>query len=163
MNSTTSRYLKALPALLFLTVLDLGTKHWITTKLSRGQSMEVIPGFFHLTLVHNTGAAFGIGTKWSMPFFVVTSLIALAVVGYLFIRLTPKEKYSFFGLILIMSGAIGNLVDRIRLGYVVDFLDIFIGKYHWPAFNVADSAITVGAICYAIDLVWPKKENITES
>jgi signal peptidase II len=124
-----------------------------------GPSIPIIPGFFQLTLVHNTGAAFGVGNRWSTTFFVLTSLAALGVIIYLFVRLKPSERFSKRGLILIMSGAIGILVDRIRFGYVVDFLDAYVGKLHWPAFNVADAAITVGAVLYAIDLLWPSKER----
>lgn len=143
--------------LVVLTIGDLWSKHWMSGFLALGESKSVIPGFFQLTLVHNTGAAFGIGAKWSTPFFVVSSLIAMAVVSYIFFRLKPGEELSRWGLVLIMSGALGNLIDRLRFGYVVDFLDVFVGKYHWPAFNVADSAITVGAVLFAIDLIWPPK------
>jgi signal peptidase II len=121
--------------------------------------VTVIPDLFQLTLVHNTGAAFGVGRAWSIPFFVIASLVALGVVGYLFHRLDESEKGSLWGLVLILSGAVGNLVDRIRFGYVVDFLDLFVGTRHWPAFNVADAAITVGAILFALDLLRSKKKE----
>jgi signal peptidase II len=148
-----NRYRKFAPYLALFVVLDLASKHWASASLPFGRPIPVIPGFFQLTLVHNTGAAFGVGRAWSMPFFVVASLVALGVVGYLFHRLDSSEKGSLWGLVLILSGAIGNLVDRIRFGYVVDFLDVFVGAYHWPAFNVADAAITMGAGLFALDLL----------
>lgn len=152
------RYRTFAPWLILFVALDLVSKHWISASLTFREPVSVISGFFHLTLVHNTGAAFGVGRQWSVPFFIVTSLIALAVVGYLFHRLDASEKFSLWGLVLILSGAIGNLVDRIRLGYVVDFFDVFVGKHHWPAFNVADAWIVIGAVLFSIDLLWGKKK-----
>ncbi len=154
-----SRYRQYTPYLVLFVLLDLASKHWASSVLPMGRPVPVIPGFFQLTLVHNTGAAFGVGHHWSIPVFVIASVVALGVVGYLFHRLDPSEKFSLWGLVLILSGAIGNLVDRIRLGYVVDFFDVFVGKHHWPAFNVADSAITVGALLFALDLLRGKKET----
>ena len=153
-----NRYRKFAPFLIFFLALDLASKQWASVSLPFGKPVPLIPGLFQLTLVHNTGAAFGVGRSWSIPFFVVASLIALGVVGYLFHRLDPSEKFSLWGLVLILSGAVGNFVDRIRLGYVVDFLDFFVGKHHWPAFNVADAAITAGAALFALDLLKGKKK-----
>lgn len=119
----------------------------------------VIPKFFQLTLVHNTGAAFGIGHRWSLPFFIIVSLIALGVIAYLFHKLGPSERLSMWALTFIAAGAVGNLVDRLRFGYVVDFFDVYVGRHHWPAFNVADSVITVGAILFGIDLLRSKKKG----
>jgi signal peptidase II len=152
-----SRYRKFAPFFVFFVVLDLASKYWASSSLPFGKPIPLIPGLFQFTLVHNTGAAFSIGRNWSVPFFVVASLVALGVVGYLFHRLDPSEKFSLWGLVLILAGAVGNLVDRVRLGHVVDFFDLFVGKYHWPAFNLADAWITVGAILFALDLVLKKK------
>ena len=114
-----------------------------------------------MTLVHNTGAAFGLGAKWSMSFFVVTSILAIGLVVYLLVRLKPEERIPRWALILILSGAIGNLIDRIRQGYVVDFLDFYFKTHHWPAFNVADSCITVGAALFFLDLLMKPKPGRT--
>ncbi len=154
------RYLKFTPILLLLIAIDLVSKELISASLSRGaDSVPLIPGFFQLTLVHNTGAAFGIGHRWSLIFFVVISFVALGVIGYLFHRLKEHELLPMWALVLIMSGAVGNLVDRLRFGYVVDFFDAYVGRHHWPAFNVADAAITIGAVLFALDMILPKKKG----
>ena len=104
--------------------------------------MPLIKGIFHLTLIHNRGAAFGI-LKNHTPLFIFISILAVILI-YFAIQNNKSQKYSFYNisLALILSGALGNLIDRLRLGYVIDFLDFRI----WPVFNVADSAITIGAI-----------------
>jgi signal peptidase II len=135
----------------------------VTKQFVRGESKTIVENFFDLTLVYNTGAAFGLGAKWSMGVFVTTSVIAIALVVYLLVRLRPEEKMGMWALTLILSGAIGNLTDRIRLGYVVDFLDFYVGKSHWPAFNVADSCITVGAALYFLDILSTQRGTKTTS
>jgi len=104
--------------------------------------VPLIKGIFHLTLIHNRGAAFGI-LKNHTPLFIFISILAVILI-YFAIQNNKSQKYSFYNisLALILSGALGNLIDRLRLGYVIDFLDFRI----WPVFNVADSAITIGAI-----------------
>ena len=104
--------------------------------------MPLIKGVFHLTLIHNRGAAFGI-LKNQTPFFIFVSILAVILI-YSALRNNKNKKYSFHNvsLVLILAGALGNLIDRLRFGYVIDFLDLRI----WPVFNVADSAITIGAI-----------------
>ncbi len=138
-------------ALFFIIVLvimgvDQFTKSLIIKHFSLNQSQEVIPGFFNLTYVRNTGAAFGVFAgheRWRHFFFLCIGGIALFFLFYYFLK-NNKNKWVLFGTSLVFSGALGNLIDRLRFGYVIDFLDFYIGKYHWPAFNVADSAITVG-------------------
>jgi len=122
--------------------LDQLTKFIITKNLSLNQSIPIIKGIFHLTLVHNRGAAFGI-LKNQIPLFIFTSLFATVLI-YFNLKDTRFKKSLIYkiSLSLILAGALGNLIDRLFLGYVVDFLDFRI----WPVFNVADSAITVGAI-----------------
>ena len=142
-----------LQVVLVLTALDAVTKWWVESDFIRGQSKAIVPGFLNFTLVYNRGAAFGQGRQLPMVFFIVVSAIALGVVGYLYRRLKPEEGCSRWGLALIFSGAVGNLIDRIRLGYVIDFVDLYVGRYHWPAFNVADACITVGAVLFALDLI----------
>jgi signal peptidase II len=121
------------------------------------QKVEVIHGFFNLVHVRNTGGAFGIfgGEKGGLGslLFVVISLIAIGSILFLFIRLREDEKRLSLSLSLVLSGAIGNLIDRLRLGEVVDFLDFYLFSYHWPAFNIADSAICLGIGLMALELL----------
>ncbi len=127
---------------------DQLTKLWImATFLPHGQE-EIIPGFFNLVYVTNTGAAFGFlaGSKsWlRQVFFVAVAVVALVVIFFAYGHLKRQGKIFVYGLGLIAGGAVGNLIDRLRFGSVVDFLDFYLGSYHWPAFNVADSAISIG-------------------
>jgi signal peptidase II len=134
--------------------LDLVTKLWVLQTMPVGSQIPLVPGFFNLVHVHNRGAAFsllnGISTGFTRPFFILTTGLVLGVVGYLWWRLPKANWAAALGYSLIMAGAVGNLIDRIRLGEVVDFLDFYWGRYHWPAFNVADSLVCVGAAI----LVW---------
>ncbi len=126
---------------LSVVALDQITKNFIINYLSLSDSVEVFP-FLHIINIRNTGAAFGSFKGLGSGFFIVVSLVAILFV----INLLRKRMYNFFGLSLVLGGAIGNLIDRIRYGKVVDFVDFNIGSFHWPAFNVADSALTVGII-----------------
>ena len=131
--------------------LDQATKYWISQSLAPGASVPVAP-FFNLVLTYNTGAAFSFLSRasgWQRELFIVIAALASFFIIY-FIRRYHRQKLFSFGLSLILGGALGNLWDRIMLGHVVDFLDFYIQAYHWPAFNVADSAITCGAAL----LIW---------
>ncbi|MDD4953789.1 MAG: signal peptidase II [Candidatus Omnitrophica bacterium] len=126
--------------IIFVLLLDQLTKFLISKILSYGQSLPVIGGVFHLTLLGNRGAAFGI-LKNQTPFFIFASLLAISLI-YFELR-KKKHNISYeIALGLICSGTLGNLIDRIRFGYVIDFLDFRI----WPVFNIADSAISIGAV-----------------
>jgi signal peptidase II len=129
-------------------IVDQVTKLWIMTVFALHEQLTVIPGFFNLVYVTNTGAAFGFlaGDKtWLRQFFFVTvSIIALVVIALAYNHLKKQSRIFVYSLGLIAGGAVGNLIDRLRFGSVVDFLDFYLGSYHWPAFNAADSAITVG-------------------
>lgn len=128
-------------------ILDQITKIAATANLQMYQPIEIIP-FFNLTLAHNTGAAFSFladAGGWQRWFF---AILATGVSIFLFFwikKLKPEEKILAITLSLILGGAVGNLIDRVRFGYVVDFLDVYVGDAHWPAFNIADSAIFIGA------------------
>lgn len=131
-----------------IVLLDQMTKAWIQKTMLLHQSVPVIPDLFNLTYIRNPGAAFGLfasgGGSLRTAFFIAVSVIALVVLSLLYTK-APRETWLLrFSLSLVMGGAIGNLIDRIRLGEVVDFLDFYLGSYHWPAFNVADSCITIG-------------------
>lgn len=129
-------------------VLDQWTKWLVEVHLPHSVSHPVVPGLFNLTHVKNTGVAFGLfashgadGGAWLL---VAMGLVALAAV-FLYFRLAPaRNRLLLSSLALIVGGAVGNLLDRLASGAVTDFLDVYVGTYHWPAFNVADSAITVG-------------------
>ena len=136
---------------------DQWTKALVQQKLPLYQRVEVIQGFFALTHVRNTGGAFGIfgGEKGGVGsmLFVVVSLLAIGAIIFLFIRIREDEKTLALSFSLVLSGAIGNLIDRLRYGEVVDFLDFHLSTYHWPAFNVADSAICIGIGLMALELL----------
>jgi signal peptidase II len=138
-----------IPLLVAGLALDLASKLLVLHYLPLGAQVPVINGFFNLVHVHNKGAAFGMMAGWSVDFarwfFVGTTTLVLAVVGYLWWRLPEDSWQAGLGYSLIMVGALGNLLDRVRLGEVVDFLDVYWGRYHWPAFNVADSLVCLGA------------------
>jgi signal peptidase II len=138
-------------------LLDQWTKYMIVQKLPLYQRVEVIQGFFNIVHVRNTGGAFGIfgGEKGGLGslLFVVASLIAIGAIVLLFIRIRKEEKALAVSFSLILSGAIGNLIDRFRYGEVIDFLDFHLSSYHWPAFNVADSAICIGIGLMALELL----------
>jgi signal peptidase II len=134
--------------------LDQLTKILVMLKLPLGSQMPLIPGLLNLVHVRNKGAAFGLlsglSTEFAWLFFVATTGVALVVLGYLLWRLPDDHWPAALGYSLILTGALGNLIDRVRLGEVVDFIDVYWRRYHWPAFNVADSLVCVGAAV----LVW---------
>ena len=132
-------------------VLDQLTKYWVNQSLAPGESVPVTP-FFNLVLTYNTGAAFSFLSRasgWQRGFFILIAVLASLLIIYLIRRFHLQKRFSI-GLSLILGGALGNLWDRIVLGHVVDFLDFYLQAYHWPAFNVADSAITCGVAL----LIW---------
>ena len=145
--------------IVFLVVisLDQSTKLMIQQTLPLHKQVEVLPGFFNLIHVRNTGGAFGIFGGEKDPvgsaLFVAASLVAVGILVILFLRVKDHEKSLSFSLSLLLSGAIGNLIDRIAYGEVIDFLDFYVSSYHWPAFNIADSAISVGIGLMALELL----------
>jgi len=155
-----NKYLKLSAIAGFVIIFDQITKAVIQNTLTIYHSIIVIPGFFNITHIHNPGGAFGFMANKSPCLrnllFILLSSLAICLIFY-FYKKTP-QKYSLLSacFALILGGALGNLIDRIRFGKVVDFLDFYIGNYHWPAFNVADSAITVGITIYVFHLVFKK-------
>jgi signal peptidase II len=145
-----------LPALAVL-VLDQVSKQLVLKTIPVHQGLDVIDGFFSLLHVRNRGMAFGFMNRpgFEMGFYLLTVVTFLAVLFlvFWFIRLRVEERKMTLSLSLIAGGALGNLLDRVRLGEVIDFLDFYIGSLHWPAFNVADSAITVGTLWLALQLL----------
>ncbi|MBI3535429.1 MAG: signal peptidase II [Deltaproteobacteria bacterium] len=145
-------------------ILDQYTKSLIQAHFYYGESVSVLPGFFNLTSVRNTGAAFGMlanaPTGFRVPFFIIIPIVALVAIAYIYKKI-PKNDYKLSSaLSLVIGGATGNLIDRVQLGYVVDFLDFhWKVHYHFPAFNVADSAICVGLGILSLDLLFGKSED----
>lgn len=140
--------------LLFVTLplylLDQVTKWLVLRFISTDEFVPVIPGFFYLVQVHNTGAAFGM-LKDNNLFFMILATVALILVAVFALRGAFADAPSRFGAALLVSGVLGNLTDRILHGYVIDFLDVILPWYgHWPAFNVADSAICGAAALFLI-------------
>lgn len=145
-------------------VLDQWTKQLVLQKFQWGESVSVIESFFALTYVRNTGAAFGFmqnaPSYFRDPFFIVVPVVALFIIFFVFLRLKKEQVYTATALSLILGGAIGNLIDRVRFGYVVDFLDFHWKEvYHWPAFNVADSCIVVGVSFLFISSFFQEKSQ----
>jgi signal peptidase II len=129
-----------------IVLADQSTKWIVLAQLAPGERREVT-GFFNLVLVFNKGAAFSFlahADGWQTPILAAFALGAALIVSWLLLR-SPGRRMFCAGLALILGGALGNLIDRLRFGHVVDFLDLYAGGWHWPAFNVADSAITLGA------------------
>ena len=140
-----------------IVAFDQWTKAIVLKNFVWGESIDVIKGFFSFTYVRNTGAAFGIFAKsdpsFREPFFLVVPVLALVMIGVIFRKIPATHSLMAVALSLVMGGAVGNLIDRIRFGYVVDFLDFhWKFQYHFPAFNVADSAICVGVGLMLLDL-----------
>lgn len=141
---------------LLLVLLDQLSKYWVSASFAYGE-VRAVTGFFNLVLTHNQGAAFSFlatAGGWQRGLFIVIALVAIVVIAVLLAR-HAAEKLFCFALALILGGAIGNVIDRIALGYVVDFLDFYVAGWHWPAFNLADSAITVGAVLLVADSLRP--------
>jgi len=142
--------------IIFWLCLDQLSKYLISKFVSLYQIITVIPGFFNLTRVHNRGAIFGFLGNTSNPlaliFLNLGALFAFAIVAYYFIRTPAEMVLARISFALIISGALGNIIDRVFRGYVIDFLDFYLNKFHWPFFNLADSCITVGAILLVYNL-----------
>lgn len=137
--------------------LDRAAKLAIIQTLRLGQGIPVIPGFFDVVFVLNPGAAFGflatLSDQVRNPLFILVSILAVILILFYHTRYLRSHRLVSVALGLILGGAIGNLIDRLRYGMVVDFLDVHVGPYHWPAFNVADSAISVGVGLMILDML----------
>lgn len=145
-------------------VLDQLSKFWVLQSFQLYESREIIPGFFNLVYVTNTGAAFSLLADMSSPWrdYFFLGIGSAAVIGLTIGYFVMRREHPWYGTAFacIAGGALGNLIDRVRLGAVVDFLDVYIGKHHWPAFNIADSAICIGAALFiGISLAESKKST----
>lgn len=142
-------------------VLDQISKLTVYNVMELWTGKEIIPGLFNLVHVLNKGAAWGFlddeNIDWQRPMFILISVAAVAVIAYMLRSTSEQDKWSIAGLGMIAGGAIGNAIDRLWLGSVIDFLDFYVGDYHWPAFNIADSALTVGAGCILLSMALNRK------
>ena len=159
-------HIKALPWLLYcvalvVIVLDQITKNWASASLQYNIPEAVFPGF-NLTLRHNYGAAFSMfadGGGWQVWFLgLLAGAVSIGLIIWL-ARLGKKCTAESLGLALVLGGAVGNLYDRVLLGYVVDFIEVYYQSYFWPAFNIADAAISCGAVLLIYDAVFSKKRQ----
>lgn len=135
-------------------LVDQVTKLYIDRSMTLYQSIPVIDGFFNIFYIRNKGAAFSFlaNASWRLPFFIAVSVVASLVIIVALNKLREDQKLAQVSLSMIFSGAVGNLIDRVRLGEVIDFLDVYWRTHHWPAFNVADSLICVGVALLALDM-----------
>ena len=156
---------------LLIVVLDLWTKYLATANLEYASPVPVYQLFdaltgFNLTLLHNTGAAFSFlasESGWQRWFLVTVSTVVSAIIGVWLFRIRSTEKLLAVALCLILGGAVGNLIDRVAAGFVVDFLLVHWDEHYFPAFNVADAAISVGAGCLILDMfLKPKLEKVND-
>ena len=147
--------------------LDQVTKLLVRREFALYDSAVIIPNLFSLTRIHNTGAAYGLLDNTDLPF--KTGLLALvsvaALIGLVMFAVTLPEihRLARFGVALVVGGALGNLIDRVWLGYVVDFLDVYRGTWHFWAFNVADSAITIGMALIILDQLGVGRHRVPET
>jgi signal peptidase II len=139
-----------------LIVIDQYTKFMVTLHIPLNYSVKVVEGFFNITHIRNSGVAFGIFSDQQSelkPYLLIfVSVVAIVAILAIFHQTGKKNRLVRTGLILIFSGAIGNLIDRVIHKEVIDFIDLFINNQHWPAFNVADSCITIGVLFMAVDM-----------
>jgi signal peptidase II len=135
--------------------LDQIIKAAITARLELYQVIVLVPGLLNLTYIRNTGGAFGLladlDPSLAFPLFAGATVAAVGVLGYIYLATPPKKAWTRLGCMLVLGGALGNLVDRVRFRQVIDFIDLHWGAYHWPAFNLADCAITVGVALIVLE------------
>ncbi len=145
---------------LAVVVLDQWTKWLVEVHLANYVAQPVVPGLVNLTHVRNTGVAFGLfaahgmSTSWLLT---GLGLLALSAVSLYFGFASPHERGLLVALALVVGGAVGNLIDRVASGAVTDFIDVYVGMHHWPSFNVADAAISIGIVLMALDSLWARR------
>ena len=156
-----NRYTLASVWAVAIIVIDQVTKLMVHNLMQVWTGKQIIPGFFNLVHVLNKGAAWGFlddeSIDWQRPMFIAVSVMAVVIIGWMMRTIDDRDKWMITGLGMIVGGAVGNAIDRAWLGYVIDFLDFYVNSYHWPAFNVADSALTVGAGCIIISMLFNRK------
>lgn len=157
------RYLIFFPTVFLVVALDQMTKSYITAGMLPHESFTVVEGFLNITYVRNPGAAFGFlahaSPIWRFVFFMAITVLAAGLILYYVIKSEGEEPCLICVLSLILGGALGNLIDRLRFGEVVDFIDVYFKTYHWPAFNIADSAISLGAFFMLLEMFNRRKRR----
>jgi signal peptidase II len=140
-------------------VLDQFTKYVVESRIRLYDVIVIIPGFFNITHVRNKGAAFGILSNlpefWRSLFFIAVTIVAVAVVIAFIVK--TRERLPVYAFSLIAGGAMGNVIDRIRYGEVIDFIQWYVKSHYWPSFNVADSSITIGVVMLAVEMLFLKR------
>jgi signal peptidase II len=156
------KYTILLATMVVVLVLDQATKWYILTHVRLHSVQPVIPGFLNITHVQNTGAAFGLlaGQPCAPYVFGLIGVLAVLLILYYLRRIPRDNVVSSLSLSLVLTGAVGNMIDRLRFGGVVDFIDVQYKHWHWPAFNVADSSITVGIILLALTFMWGGRKSV---
>ena len=143
-----------------LVIVDQLTKWLIVRDIPLHTGISLIADFFNLVHVHNTGGAFSVlagpGHPWRQYIFIAVTIGVVVTIAYAYGKVGKKDNWTRISYICIAGGAAGNLIDRVRLGEVIDFLDFYVGKYHWPAFNVADASISTGAVMLLVSLLRKK-------
>ncbi len=156
-----NKYLIVVLTATAIVLLDQVAKAYITSSLLLHDSSAIVEGLVNLTYVRNPGAAFGFlshaAPTFRVAFFILVTVSAIVLIFYYIARSKAQEFCLVFALSLILGGAIGNLIDRMRFGEVVDFIDVYWKTYHWPAFNVADSAISLGAFVMIFEMLRRKE------
>ena len=159
-----------LPYFVFILVLFIGdqvTKVLVARNIILNSGKEIIPGFIQLVHIRNKGAIFGFfsqsGNRFVFLLLTLASLAALSLVVYYFFNAPPKDKLFNISLSLIIAGALGNFIDRIFKGYVIDFLDVSVKGWHWPSFNVADSCISIGAALLIFIFLFKRRPICSQS
>lgn len=147
---------------LLVIFLDQYSKYWISNNYELHVSYDLMP-YLRLFLDHNTGAAFSMLAQYpELAKYLFSSFSALVVMGLLFwlFTLQSSSRWVAVSISLILGGAVGNLIDRVRFGYVIDFIDVYVNQWHWPVFNIADSAVCVGAVMLVIDIIWLSRNRV---
>lgn len=161
-----TQLLRFLPLSLLVVLLDQITKYWAYYNLRFKPDVQVINNFFKLSYAENPGIAFGVLSdiegNWKVWLLSTVSFIAISLVTYFAYNAPPTKKLLIIALTLILGGIIGNLIDRLHLQVVIDFLEFYVGSYHWPTFNIADMAICIGAGLLSIDILTETSETNAE-
>ena len=158
-----NKYLIFLPTVFLVILVDQLTKFYVMRGMQLHESFTVVPGLINLTYVRNPGAAFGFlayaPSMLRISFFIAITVLAVGLIIYYVVKSKKEEQLLILALALILGGALGNLIDRMCFGEVVDFIDVFISIHHWPAFNIADSAISLGAFFMLLEMFKRGKED----
>jgi signal peptidase II len=152
---------------IIVVIFDQASKYWAYTRLRTGTEIDVIDGLFKFSYAENPGIAFGMFSESSGALKVwilaAISLLAIALVVYFALKSPPDKRLAVIALMLVLGGIIGNLIDRMWLGAVVDFIELYVGEYHWPTFNIADAAICIGAVLLSIDILNEPKSTTEDA